>query len=222
MSSEDKKTLIWKAFENQRVPWYNSVSVQVKNRFDQERDNIIALVKGSHSPHAALEGLPRFLSAERDSWKKFYQALYLNVSGDFAQTNHNNLKGLDLKAALPDGWQAIVTNYLRDNAGQKISYIEATTLDMLRSSLAEGVAQAEGTDLLSQRVADVYGSMRDYRSERIARTEVIGASNLGSRAGALETGLDLDHQWLSTRDSRTREDHVEMDGQTVPMDEPYT
>jgi uncharacterized protein with gpF-like domain len=39
--------------------------------------------------------------------------------------------------------------------------------------------------------------------------------------GAKGTGLKLKKQWLSSRDSRTRETHSEADGQEVGMDEPF-
>ena len=49
----------------------------------------------------------------------------------------------------------------------------------------------------------------------------ISASNLGSRAGALSTGLMLEHFWISTKDKNTRPDHRNANGQRKPMDQPY-
>ncbi|WP_214607204.1 phage minor head protein, partial [Mycobacterium tuberculosis] len=55
----------------------------------------------------------------------------------------------------------------------------------------------------------------------IARTEIIGASNLGSRAAAKETGLQLEKEWIATPDKRTRKAHKAANGQTRDFDEPY-
>ena len=65
----------------------------------------------------------------------------------------------------------------------------------------------------------------EWMSERIARTETMGALNGGSHSGALawteDSGQTLFKQWLSTNDSRTRETHVAADGQVRPLREAY-
>jgi mRNA-degrading endonuclease toxin of MazEF toxin-antitoxin module len=54
------------------------------------------------------------------------------------------------------------------------------------------------------------------------------ASNMGAMKGAEAHGFQVDKQWISARDSRTRRipddefDHVELDGVVVPFDQPFT
>jgi hypothetical protein len=60
------------------------------------------------------------------------------------------------------------------------------------------------------------------RAERIVRTEVIAASGHGSMVGAQAAadafGIDLEAEWLATvGDGRTRESHLEANGQRVPL-----
>jgi hypothetical protein len=55
-------------------------------------------------------------------------------------------------------------------------------------------------------LAKQWGNISTYRAARIARSEIVNASNLGSLAGAAESGVPLLKVWLSTRDSRTRRD----------------
>lgn len=59
------------------------------------------------------------------------------------------------------------------------------------------------------------------RSMVIARTEVISASNAGSRYAAKQTGLQLEKEWVATADKRTRKSHKKADGQRRGIDEPY-
>jgi hypothetical protein len=53
-------------------------------------------------------------------------------------------------------------------------------------------------------------------------------SNIGAMKGAEAHGFQVDKQWISARDSRTRRipedefDHVELDGVVVPFDQPFT
>lgn len=70
---------------------------------------------------------------------------------------------------------------------------------------------------MSARIASDVGGIS--RATRIARTEVISASNLGSIEGARATGLPLNKTWLATPGNRTRDTHATADGQTVSMDE---
>jgi len=78
-------------------------------------------------------------------------------------------------------------------------------------------------------ITDLFSIWESYRTERIARTETIRASNAGSRELFQEWGVQK-HEWLSTKDDRTRTydntdgkyDHLEADGQVVNIDEPFT
>ena len=45
--------------------------------------------------------------------------------------------------------------------------------------------------------------------------------NYGSYAGAITTGLPLDKVWLSTVNGRTRESHIEANGQRVDINAPF-
>ena len=66
-----------------------------------------------------------------------------------------------------------------------------------------------------------------YRVEAIARTETIRSSNAGTTELFKEWGVKR-HEWLSTKDDRTRSyaagdefDHVEADGQVVEVGTPF-
>jgi uncharacterized protein with gpF-like domain len=63
------------------------------------------------------------------------------------------------------------------------------------------------------------------RSQTIARTEIMSASNSGTIAGAEVSGYRYNKVWISTFDARTRSiskgdefDHLAMDGSTVNQD----
>lgn len=64
------------------------------------------------------------------------------------------------------------------------------------------------------------------RARTVARTEVVGAYNGGlNDAFTMLVAADPDTEyvkrWLATEDARTRPDHVEADGQTVPFGSPF-
>ena len=54
----------------------------------------------------------------------------------------------------------------------------------------------------------------------IARTETIRASNAGSTQVYKDWGVQK-HEWLSTMDDRTRDDHAEANGLVVEIGKPF-
>ncbi|MBM3314267.1 phage portal protein [candidate division WOR-3 bacterium] len=58
------------------------------------------------------------------------------------------------------------------------------------------------------------------RAERVARTEIIGSLNGGKLDGYRQAGLQQ-KEWLATKDDRVRDEHLEADGQTVPIAEAF-
>lgn len=65
-----------------------------------------------------------------------------------------------------------------------------------------------------------------YRAMRIARTEVHSAAGFGQHAGVLAATRDLQVEtiktWLSSRDDRVRDLHAAIDGQSAPINEPFS
>lgn len=86
----------------------------------------------------------------------------------------------------------------------------------------EGVAAGEGIPALQRRVQAVFTHATGARTEAIARTEVVGASNAGKLAWATQTGEVETKSWLAALDDRTRPTHVSAHGQTVPLDGNFT
>lgn len=118
--------------------------------------------------------------------------------------------------------------YLEKYGLLKAKEINTTTYDKLRetldTSLAEGLSQGEGLTKLVERLLSetegVYGNMTESRAEVIARTESATSENYGIYATYKVEGVTK-KTWLSTRDDRTREAHIEADGQTVGIDEKF-
>lgn len=73
---------------------------------------------------------------------------------------------------------------------------------------------------------DEEDSRWQWKAERIARTETIGALNGGTLAGgqvwANLSGEEMHKQWWATRDNRTRSSHWAIHMKVVPMDEQFT
>lgn len=168
----------------------------------------------------------------RTTWNRLLLETYMTVGKAFAARVHIGARGKAAELSIEDlirelgepedVWTPTITRYIRDQAAGKIRGISDTTRQQVRATLAEGIELHETIQQLAKRIDALYlEQIIPHRSVVIARTETIAASNLGSRAGAIGTGLPLEHEWLSTSDARTRRSHVAVQGQRKPLDEPY-
>ena len=83
-----------------------------------------------------------------------------------------------------------VVHFLETECGNMIKRINRTTKDAVRATLAQGVADGESIPHLAERVASVFDAAQGYRAERIARTEVLRASNFGGYEGMIQGGVE--------------------------------
>lgn len=94
----------------------------------------------------------------------------------------------------------------------------------ITQSITQGILQGEDITQIAQRIGRQAGQSELSAMLRHARTAYTGAQCAGRIEGlhqAQEMGINVKKQWLATKDSRTRDAHAELDGQTVDVDEPF-
>lgn len=122
----------------------------------------------------------------------------------------------------PSGVEGQVRNFLENNLIERINNITEGTRDTLRKILADLMAEGVGIPNMAREIVKRTGEINKVRATRIARTEVIGASNYGSLLGVQQAGIAVKKVWISTRDVRTRDAHLAADGQAVNLDQDFT
>lgn len=94
----------------------------------------------------------------------------------------------------------------------------------MNAEVLQGILQGEPMDKIASRLSKVT-DMNATAAIRNARTMVTGAENKGrqdSYARATSDGIILERTWLATNDSRTRHSHAVLDGETKPIDTPFS
>lgn len=94
----------------------------------------------------------------------------------------------------------------------------------LNSAITQGIVRGESIPKIAKRIEGV-AAANSKAAIRNARTAVNAAENAGRQAAyeeAAESGLQLTKIWLATMDDRTRDSHVEMDGEEVGIDEAFS
>ena len=94
----------------------------------------------------------------------------------------------------------------------------------INAETLQGILQGESMDKIAKRIMNVQ-EMNKTQAIRSARTIVTGAENKGrqdSYARATADGIILERTWIATNDSRTRHSHAVLDGETRPIDTPFS
>ncbi len=97
--------------------------------------------------------------------------------------------------------------------------VNKNTAELIRVELEQAFKQGESISDISKRVDKVFNFSQDFRSKRIAQTEVIGATNSGQVMAYHEAGVEQ-KEWISARDSSVRDSH-KIDGQTVTLTQSF-
>lgn len=87
----------------------------------------------------------------------------------------------------------------------------------INAQVTQGIVQGESIPHMAQRLSRVTG-MNTHAAVRTARTMSTGCENAGRVQGmerAEEWGVHTRKKWMCTHDSRTRDSHLAMDGETV-------
>ena len=95
--------------------------------------------------------------------------------------------------------------------------VNLETAQLLMQELAEARAQGESIAQIQQRVEKVFRYNDMVRTERIARTETLAASNQGHLAVYEQSGVVEEKMWLATLDERVRAAHAQAHRQVVPL-----
>lgn len=154
--------------------------------------------------------------------EELYRELYADIGDTFARLSYENLKGHKYMTtkAIPVWIERMINFALKS---RRIVDVTETTQDEVSAEIVKALEEGLGEqDTMKKIVANTLITSQ-LRAEKIARTEIISASNLGSLEGARASGLKLNKKWITTPDDRTREAHkAENIGEAiVPLDEKF-
>lgn len=125
------------------------------------------------------------------------------------------------KARMPLGFSKRIIDLMRDLYGPDLlnmsENITQTTIDQIRTVLDMGTVNGWSFEEIVKRLKSP--ELTSSRALLIARTEVISSANSAAVANAKDLNIEVKKEWIATNDSRTRRDHIILDGQIVGMNE---
>ena len=183
----------------------------------------VVLLKGSDEAEAASE-----IYVDAIYTASAWQTVFETAALPFV-TEAYKLAGQEAFTEI--GFQAAfnVTNprarkYLEEKVVKFAEEVNEVTREKIRKALVKGLDAGEGIPQISQRIADVFEINRGSRTDKIARTEIVGASNNGTYHGYVESEIVETHTWIDSRDERVRTTphNHRLDGEEVKLGERFS
>jgi len=235
VTTEERKVRYWKAFDRRRQGHERALQGRARAVFSDEGDAVVDAFLHGEDWEAKVDSSARawealFLASWREMIKVFGGATATTLGG---RTKKDEGEGLEEKAGAErwifDPWTDEVQAAVRSFVARKIVRVSRTTKERVRAVVSQAFEDGLSVPQTAGLIKQIYSGFDTYRSHVIARTEVVGASNYGSRQAAIQSGAVKGRTWLSSRDDRVRgtqpsdkTNHVGMDGQHVPnMTDPY-
>lgn len=157
-----------------------------------------------------------------DKLPKVYAINYNDVAGginsqikgvSFDLVDQNTVKRLATK-------QENLLPYKEINGKKDVRW----NVSKINSEVLQGIIQGESMPNVAKRLTNVLG-MNTSSAIRNARTTVTSAENRGRMDmlhDAQDKGVNMVKVWMATNDGRTRDAHLDLDGEEAEIDEPFT
>ena len=185
----------------------------------------IALQKGSLSDQDLLGVFTR------DGFAKRYEALYEGIGLTFANWYAKNFDKYLTKGVSPnqfqEPWRAAFRNLGITIGAQRVTLVQNTAkktlIKVYRKLSNDPVFQSEGEAVRARMLREQYNRYNTFQAERLVRTEATNAANYATMQSAQDIfpGADMQKEWISASDERTRAAHREANGQIVDFNKPF-
>lgn len=182
-----------------------------------------------------------YIPAPSDDDFAAFRALYQEIGLTTARTfgarvvTQGKALGYDLECKQEGGFAALFRSIAllwvnQEAIRRRITRVTETTRARIVSEVANGQREGLGVAEIARDINKRVPAISKTRGALIGRTETHGAANFAMHETAKSTGLELEKEWVSTEDARTRRfagknpaeyDHVAMHGQKRDMDEPF-
>ena len=192
--------------------------------------------------------IERALRAEVNAFAKAYEAApYLTTVSVSAPNIENAIRKLHITAGINnanrtrrylvketksaaternDIFAYVINEYIKANGLQNlVIQISDTLKKAITAVIEKGEAEGWGVARIVRELND--STFPKWMAQRIVRTELNIASNTGAMVAATEIGVEVQKEWISALDNRTRRiprdqtDHLNMDGKLSDYNEAF-
>jgi HK97 family phage portal protein len=205
---------LWYRYKLTTESWERRLKPILRSEFTKQERTIIRNLRD----HGLKELAVKYMSAKKENRKQKLDLILPNkreidkamkkamdpvIEASLVDEAKQQIDLLDL-GIIFDVKNPLVVEFLNDEMLKKIRDINATTLDALRKELRAAIEAGESIRQAEKRIEQVFDIARGYRTERIARTSIISASNKGAIESYRQSGVVDKKKWISSRDNLVR------------------
>lgn len=149
-------------------------------------------------------------------FRKILSPHYRSVIEKFGLRVYDNLKNIP-------NFDFLIQEYINNFGALAIANISQTTRLGIIRLIAEMEKENQSRAVIGRAIYQSQrGAFPRYRAATIARTETHSAASYANHAVAKNMNIpDLEKQWISVSDGRTRSHHSAVSGTRIPMDEDF-
>ncbi len=129
----------------------------------------------------------------------------------------DEMRKLGLTVPTPGDLPDEIARRLRSNVFEASRRTLARVRGNVLGKLAEASEQGLGIDDAADMLRDVTENLRDYESQRIARTEIQNTQSEAAHDTMKEMGVQYE-KWVAAEDGRTRDSHDDVSGEITSID----
>lgn len=182
-----RKTLFSRA-----EPWVKKYQEQVNKEFKLQRSEILGASRAyKNNKKKQIENWFFDINASTNRLIGSLVPLTLDIMQDQSE-NAFDIVGVNPRPLDQERLRQIA----RERIERFANHTNDETLRLIGDSIGEGIAEGESIRDLRKRIEDIYGSAIENRSERIARTETIYASNESANETYRQLGVKQ-KEWLA-------------------------
>lgn len=235
----------WKAAVRLQDEHEAAVEVVFDDLITAQIDTAASLIANSAAWEPAIRedgdmGLARgYAFAAESVWMEFaertFDAVETEAAKSYGRYSTQHVHWIEAMKA-PDGvratWLDRFRSFLDGPAATRVRRINESTRDFIREQLTLAADDKLAPAAVARRLRQAWQLVREGgengvgRPLMIARTEIVGWANRASLVGAdsvaRELGLQMQKEWIATRDGRVRATHAAADGQVVEKDAPFS
>jgi hypothetical protein len=222
----------WQTINNKRMKYIQMGDNLFLNMYKDVRVSFLKEIKKVERPEQ-IEGIVEefdFSMDMKNAYEKFYTRTVKAFYKDFLERHKDQTTNIITKQ--DRDIISVILRFVEDQVGNRITQTVQNHYNdiknIARESVRQGIEEGLGMDDIAKLISERQGEMDRWKARRIARTEVVTASNFGVETGAEEIPGNKRKIWISSftktsrgADSGDEVDHMAMDGQRVQPNESF-
>jgi len=218
--SRKRNPAIFALLERLNLPFERRMRRSIIKVWEKERRIIIANIKKTKKAWRTKDKTDELLYPKKKFVDEF-NALFKTLMAEIMEKNADGaIEFAELDIAFDMG-NPHVQKWLDTYPLHLSESMEGVNIEKLRRQLKAGIEAGEGIPELTKRVNMTYDNWNKARSEMIARTETLRASNQGALAAYRQSGVVTHLTWATFWDSRTCPFCEDLDGKTIGIEEKF-